>query len=208
MATVTPNYGWSVPTSTDYVKDGASAIETLGDSVDSTLYTINGGSALTGLHLINSTVVSAQSSVTINSVFSATYDAYRVVISNVSMSAANNLILRLGASTTGYYFCELSGGGNYSGTAASAGNGANQNQYTTGIVTDTTNRTGGWIEIQNPFLAQTTSIQSQGSDTRTTGSGTRIVSGFHNVTTSYTGLFIGMLSGTFSGTVSVYGYRD
>ena len=31
MATTTPNYGWPVPTSTDLVKDGATAIESLGD---------------------------------------------------------------------------------------------------------------------------------------------------------------------------------
>jgi hypothetical protein len=34
MATTTPNFGWDVPTSTDYVKDGATAIETLGDDID------------------------------------------------------------------------------------------------------------------------------------------------------------------------------
>ena len=34
MATTTPQFGWSVPTSTDYVKDGAAAIETLGDAID------------------------------------------------------------------------------------------------------------------------------------------------------------------------------
>ena len=34
MATTTPNFGWTVPTSTDYVKDGAVAIETLGDAID------------------------------------------------------------------------------------------------------------------------------------------------------------------------------
>jgi hypothetical protein len=34
MATTTPNFGWAVPTSTDYVKDGATAIETLGDAID------------------------------------------------------------------------------------------------------------------------------------------------------------------------------
>ena len=38
MATTTPNYGWSVPTSTDLVKDGATAIETLGDAVDATVF--------------------------------------------------------------------------------------------------------------------------------------------------------------------------
>ena len=38
MATTTPNYGWPVPTSTDYVKDGATAIEALGDAADATVY--------------------------------------------------------------------------------------------------------------------------------------------------------------------------
>ena len=38
MATTTPNYGWSVPTSSDLVKNGATAIETLGDSVDDSLW--------------------------------------------------------------------------------------------------------------------------------------------------------------------------
>jgi hypothetical protein len=41
MATTTPNYGWSVPTSTDLVKDGATAIETLGDSADATVKALN-----------------------------------------------------------------------------------------------------------------------------------------------------------------------
>jgi hypothetical protein len=38
MATTTPNYGWPVPTSTDYVKDGATAIEALGDAIDATVF--------------------------------------------------------------------------------------------------------------------------------------------------------------------------
>jgi hypothetical protein len=38
MATTTPNYGWPVPTSTDFVKDGATAIEDLGDAIDATVY--------------------------------------------------------------------------------------------------------------------------------------------------------------------------
>lgn len=39
MATTTPNNGWTVPTSTDYVKDGATAIETLGDAIDASVGT-------------------------------------------------------------------------------------------------------------------------------------------------------------------------
>jgi hypothetical protein len=40
MATTTPNYGWPVPTSTDLVKDGAVAIESLGDAADATMATM------------------------------------------------------------------------------------------------------------------------------------------------------------------------
>jgi len=43
MATTTPNYGWVVPTSTDLVKDGATAIETLGDSIDASFVGLKGG---------------------------------------------------------------------------------------------------------------------------------------------------------------------
>jgi hypothetical protein len=43
MATTTPNFGWAVPTSTDLVKDGAVAIETLGDSIDASLVDLKGG---------------------------------------------------------------------------------------------------------------------------------------------------------------------
>lgn len=33
----TPNYGWSTPDNTDLVKNGASAIRTLGNNADSTV---------------------------------------------------------------------------------------------------------------------------------------------------------------------------
>jgi hypothetical protein len=45
MATVTPNYNWPVPTSTDLVKDGATAIEALGDSIDASLVDLKGGTS-------------------------------------------------------------------------------------------------------------------------------------------------------------------
>lgn len=43
MPTTTPNFGWSVPVSTDLVKDGATAIELLGDSIDASLVDLKGG---------------------------------------------------------------------------------------------------------------------------------------------------------------------
>jgi hypothetical protein len=43
MATTTPNFSWPVPTSTDLVKDGATAIESLGDAIDASLLDLKGG---------------------------------------------------------------------------------------------------------------------------------------------------------------------
>lgn len=37
MATTTSAFGWTIPQSTDYVKDGATAIATLGNGIDSSL---------------------------------------------------------------------------------------------------------------------------------------------------------------------------
>lgn len=53
MATTTPNFGWPVPTSTDLVKDGATAIEALGDGIDTSLVDLKGG--LTGQILSKTT---------------------------------------------------------------------------------------------------------------------------------------------------------
>lgn len=43
MATTTTNYGWSIPSDTDLVKDGASAMRTLGNSIDSSFAELKGG---------------------------------------------------------------------------------------------------------------------------------------------------------------------
>ena len=43
MATTTTNFGWTVPTSTDLVKNGATAISTLGSGVDTSFVGLKGG---------------------------------------------------------------------------------------------------------------------------------------------------------------------
>lgn len=43
MATTTTNYGWTVPTSTDLVKDGATAISTLGQNIDTSMVGLRNG---------------------------------------------------------------------------------------------------------------------------------------------------------------------
>ena len=43
MATTTTNYGWDIPQSTDLVKDGATAIATLGQNIDTAFVGLKGG---------------------------------------------------------------------------------------------------------------------------------------------------------------------
>jgi hypothetical protein len=38
---LSPNYGWQEPNDSDFVKDGALAMRTLGDDIDSTVYAID-----------------------------------------------------------------------------------------------------------------------------------------------------------------------
>ena len=53
MATTTTNFGWTVPQSTDLVKDGATAIATLGSGIDTSLVDLKGGT--TGQYLTKQT---------------------------------------------------------------------------------------------------------------------------------------------------------
>jgi hypothetical protein len=90
MATTTPNFGWPVPTSTDYVKDGATAIEALGDAIDATVFGL-GASALT---LITSqTISSSVSAVNFDNCFTSTYQNYLIVL-NVTVSGLTNITFK------------------------------------------------------------------------------------------------------------------
>jgi hypothetical protein len=92
----TTNNGWPTPVATDLVKDGWEAIKDLGDAIDTTLGVYS--AATPGFVQIGSTVTfSGVSSVSVNSVFSATYNSYIIdVFNNVSGTG----IIRLRASGT------------------------------------------------------------------------------------------------------------
>lgn len=45
MATSTTNFGWTIPSDTDLVKDGAAAIRTLGQAIDTSMMDLEGGTS-------------------------------------------------------------------------------------------------------------------------------------------------------------------
>jgi hypothetical protein len=211
MATTTPIYGFDVPTSTDYVKDGATAIETLGDDVDAMLGVALNSKLHAGLVLIKSqAVTTGVSSVTITSAFSATYDAYKIIFSGIQTSSGVGCTIALSGSTSGYYSSDIASGAYTTASGTLSFNCINNGSFWNANVISsngTTQASGATIEIQNPFNSTSTTIQSNGSDARTNGSGLRIMTGYHSAATSYTDFVFACGGTTFQGgRISVYGY--
>lgn len=206
MAGQTTNYLFDYPTSTDYVKDGATAIQTLATDVDTTLFTALGG-AYPGLRLIKTQVVgSAVSSVQVTAAFSATYDNYKIVYTGGTSSVIScDFRLTIGAATANYY------GGlvyNRPNAATPAGISNNNNafwQYGAGLASS--NGTISSFELYAPFLSARTGIYSQVIDLSGAGGALGTFTGFHDSATSYSSFTLTPSGGTITGgTIYVYGY--
>jgi hypothetical protein len=199
MATTT-NYSWTTPDNAAYVKDGASAIRTLGSSVDTTLFTALGG-AYPGLRLIKKqTIGSGVSSVSVTDAFSATYDNYKIIISGGVGSTADNIGLTLGSSTADYNATLI-----YTTYASSTVLSANLNAASSwsyaGSFDTTQIRLN--MDLVSAFLAKPTLM----SGSFISGSAAGSINGRHNVSTSYTAFTITCGAGNLTGgTIYVYGY--
>jgi hypothetical protein len=208
MATTTPNYGWTVPTSTDLVKDGATAIETLGDAIDASMNTAL-GTKKAGMVLLNTTSFSAVASQSINDVFSTTYTNYKVIF-NLSLSATTFIGTRMRVSGTDNSSSQYV----YTGPALTSGNTV-ENAYSNGLTTSflemvrvSVDTSGGVFDFQDPFETKNTLVTGLSIWNR---SSTLINSmsyfGVLKNSTSYTGFTFFPNSGTMTGSVSVYGYN-
>jgi hypothetical protein len=201
MAGQTSNYNFDYPTSTDYVKDGATAIQELADDVDATLYTALGG-AYPGLKLIKSqTIGTGVSSITVSDAFNSTFDNYKIIISGGVGSAANYIGIRLGSTTSGYAYSRMmiafdstTINNTVSTTAGTLF------QYAGYIKTDDAHTE---FELLSPNLAKITKIH--GNFIHPTNHG--VFGGWVSGTTQYTAFTVLPLGATLTGgTISVYGY--
>jgi hypothetical protein len=204
MATTTPNYGWSVPTSSDYVAQGAVAIETLGDSADATLFTALGGT-YPGLRLIKKqTIGTGVSSVAVTSAFSATYENYKIVVSGGTGSAVGELLLKLTGITTSYYTqLQYNSYGSTTPLAASSANIA----YFNWAGTCSSNGLNMDVSLNNPFLAKFKTFFAPFVILQVAGGVSGMANGLCASTSSATGFTIEPNTGTLTGgTIYVYGY--
>ena len=205
MATTT-NYGWTTPDDTALVKDGAAAIRTLGSSIDTSLNTAL-GTKKAGMVLLNTTSFSAVSSQSINDVFSATYDHYRIICNPIG-TATGQLQMRMrvaGADNSA---------ANYTQQFITADSGSIGGSRTVNDTRWYAGRTKSTMplpfvgDIFNPFATARTTMTNEypdniDSDTINTTQNWSAL----EVTTSYTGFTILAESGTITGSVSVYGYN-
>lgn len=145
----------------------------------------------------------SSSATTFSDVFSATYDAYQIVLTNLVGSTSVSLTLTFGATTTGYY-------GGYVGIANDgtvAGYGANNAAGITRGIRAATTGGGAVVNVQNPFLTQRTFWQVSGRDVNTSaGSDNALGAGFVDNATSYTAFTLTIGGGTCTGTCNIYGY--
>ena len=206
MATTTPNYGWPVPTSTDYVKDGATAIEALGDAIDATVFGLPTGGVL---KLVKTQAIgSAVSSVIVTAAFSATYRNYLIMVSDMTCNTANDNIalqMRTGSTTSATGYSSATNGVVYSTNAVqtnSQNNGTSWNNAGRALAANDKVSLG--FNLFQPFLANKTTVHSLG----VIGSDfAGAFNGYHNTATSYDQFVISTVIGNMTGgTIYVYGY--
>jgi hypothetical protein len=148
------------------------------------------------------TIGSAVSSVTVNGAFSATYDAYKIIITGVSSSSADYITLKLGNIATGYYQTRIAF--TYAGIA-DYGFDNNTVRWTVCARGDATNGISGSFDLLNPFLTKYKFLH--GGVAVPTAAGT--VNGVLQSTTSVTDFTMAPPSGTITGgTIRIYGYNN
>jgi hypothetical protein len=209
MATTTPNYGWTVPTSTDLVKDGATAIETLGDAIDASMNTAL-GTKKAGMVLLNTTSFSAVSSMSFpNNTLSATYEYYKVII-DLTASSATSLFWRgraAGSDNSSSNYMWMKGLYNSNSTPGSSfgGSGGLTTWGTIGDVSGSSICTADFVGL---FATQKAAqVFNSTKEDGATGIAYTFGGSGMSVTTSYDSISILTSSGTMTGMASIYGYN-
>jgi hypothetical protein len=188
---------------------------TVDTAVDGKIKWAAPAAAASGLTLISATSFSSVSSVSLNSVFTATYANYRVQINYDGASVSDFASLRLRASgsddtASNYLFTGIRNYGDIDTISTRRSTNATSFNQLAGLPSSgQTGGQGSTVEFKNPQKSLRTQVdfRSIGTD-----DATRIVvdqsMGIFNNSTAFDGFTILMNSGNFSGKVYVYGYQE
>ena len=172
-------------------------------------YDLANASSLT---LITSNTFSGATSISLNNVFTSTYDNY-VIATNFTSSGSTDQMMQMrlrvgGADATGanYIF-----DGNRSYPSAVAYFGGSLSRFELhNISTVNANNASHVFQLLGPNLANRTQIHSMGHGYTSVSFGTNSIhmSGSHGVLTAYDGFTLFVTTGNIAGTVKVYGYKN
>lgn len=224
MATTTPNFGWTVPPSSALEKKGATAIETLGDSIDASMADLKGGTTVQvlskatntdmdftwttaasggGLTLLSTTTLTTGT--TTISAISGSYKNLFVVAKGIYCSGNTELRIRLNSDTGSNYSYRVieNSGGTISGAAS----------VTTSIGAGSVSSNTDWSNLGSLQLnlyryTDTSNIDFDLIGTTYTGSAKygRHNWGRYNASAAITSMTFFIDAGTFTaGTVYIYG---
>ena len=159
-----------------------------------------------GLVLVKSvTIGSGVSSVTVSDAFDSRFDNYRIMAYCNSGSTSATGLLRLGSTTTGYYWGHINI--DFSNTISGT-SGANDSEWEE-VTVSRVNGFSMMLDLFSPYLSNQTTFVSSGSDMISSGAPLRHSMGWLDNTTSYTSFVLYPRFGTISGgTIRVYGYNN
>jgi len=193
---------------------GSSAVTRLGVGSTGQVLTVAAGvpswatpaSGAQGLTLITKQTFSAATSINVNNCFSATYENYRVVITNTNVTGSAPMTIRLRVSGAD------NSTSNYGSSYAESNSGGVANRYSNaadGWIKSNINMSQNFIftfDVTQPFLSQRTAFAGvYGQEDSGMRSGAP--AGYFNATTSFDGFSIILASNNATGFVSVYGYK-
>ncbi|CAB4204989.1 hypothetical protein UFOVP1406_11 [uncultured Caudovirales phage] len=210
--TITNDMATTITTAGDLIKGtGSGTYSRLGIGSTGQVLTVSGGApvwstaASGALVYITTTTFTSASVLNFNSIFSSTYDSYKVIIKPTSSSAG-----------AGYMRLRVSGAdnstGNYNNAALESNSGGVANRYNASA---TSWFSGGDIglndasitllEFHNPYATSKTWVDYANGGVNT---GARMTKGIleFDATTSFDGFSIIPSSGNLSGTMTIYGY--
>ena len=120
----TTNNNWPTPADTDLVKNGADAIRDLGNAIDTTLGVYSPATPM-GVHL-STVTFSGVASVSVNDVFTSTYNAYRVIFNLTSVANNDSNVVwrfrKAGSDNALNYYYQWAGSSNAAAFFPSASN--------------------------------------------------------------------------------------
>jgi hypothetical protein len=176
-----------------------------------TWYSVAPPSTAPGLTLTGSSSFTTSSSVSLNNCFSSTYENYVLSIRLTAASATSTISARMRASGTD------ASGGNYSwqdvsgfGGTAGAGNSSGQTAFNFGTILNTAaDRYGYRFDLYGPQTATKTLGLYEGGYTNNGGTViTNQIYTVHDLSTSYDGITFYPSSGTITGSIRVFGYKN